>query len=176
MTRTYFVLFFVLIFLGVFFIGSLAATIAANMYQSREAGTLAGLIVKAIFAIAVYIIYKKRLETAGDNFGKADKFAFFLGVLFPVLWIILLIVGVTAKEKTDKPEHEEGPKESLPIKEISIYVVYGLAMVVAAAGYIMNIVEMVKYGSIMATSSIIFGVIGVVFPPLGVVRGFIYLF
>ena len=56
MTRTYFVLFFVLIFLGVFFIGSLAATIAANMYQSREAGTFAGLVVKAIFAIAVYIM------------------------------------------------------------------------------------------------------------------------
>ena len=94
----------------------------------------------------------------------------------PILWVVLLIGGLVLKEKTDKPEHEEGPKESLPIKEISIYVVYGLAMVVAAAGYIMNIVEMVKYGSIMATSSIIFGVIGVVFPPLGIVRGFIYLF
>ena len=68
------------------------------------------------------------------------------------------------------------PKESLPIIAISLFAVYGLTIIVAAVGYIMNIVEMVKYGSIMATSSIVFGVIGVIFPPLGVIRGFIYLF
>lgn len=49
-------------------------------------------------------------------------------------------------------------------------------MIALAFLYLMNIVMMVKYGSIMSIWSILWGIAGVFFPPLGIIRGALFLF
>ena len=42
--------------------------------------------------------------------------------------------------------------------------------------YIVNIVMMFKYGGGMSFWSLFWGIIGVLFPPLGIARGFLFMF
>ena len=42
--------------------------------------------------------------------------------------------------------------------------------------YIVNIVMMFKYGSVMGFWSLFWGISGVFFPPLGIIRGLLFMF
>jgi len=134
------------------------------------------LLFNIIPTVIFYFILKERYKYIQDNITNVEKIILAVMPIFPFLFIAPFAHAVWHDRTSDKPERVEESKNMEAAKEILMTIAYWLVVIAGMAGYIMNIVEMIKYGSVMATSSIVFGVVGVIFPPLGSIMGLLYMF
>lgn len=137
-----------------------------------------------IFGALLWTLLYFRYKNAGVNMTWTDNIFILLSAIVIFFSLVVLYRGLkaTAVNNLNDIEVVDVQKKSGFITSFKnnvvglVYVAgYGTVIIGGFITYIYNIIEMFRNHELMTNGALFFGIAGVMFPPLGCIRGFLYL-